>query len=69
MLANYIDFISDPNDPALRRIAILGIESKDHAASIAAIGTWLRKNLPDVDLVTFRISILETRLTERNKKV
>ena len=42
------DFIRDTNDPALRRIAVLGIESKDPAVRIAAIGEWLRGNLPDV---------------------
>ena len=48
VLENSGDFVPDPNDPQLRRIAVLGIESKDPAARIAAIGDWLRANIPEV---------------------
>ena len=48
VLENSGDFVRDPNDPALRRIAVLGIESKDPAARIAAIKDWLRANIPEV---------------------
>ena len=48
MLKNSQDFLRDQNDPALRRIAVLGIESKDPAVRIAAIGDWLRANIPEV---------------------
>ena len=48
MLENSRDFKRDPNDPALRRIAVLGIESKDPAVRVAAIGDWLSANIPEV---------------------
>ena len=48
VLENSIDFIRDPNDRALRRIAVLAIESKDPAVRIAVIGDRLRTNIPEV---------------------
>ena len=48
VLNNSTDFLRDPNDPALRRIAGLGIESKNPAVKITAIGDWLRANFPEV---------------------
>ena len=48
VLENSKDFLRDPNDPALRRIVVLGIESNDAKARIAAIGDWLRANIPEV---------------------
>ncbi len=48
VLENAADFQRDPNDPALRRIAVLGIESKDAEARISAIEEWFKANLPNV---------------------
>ena len=56
----------DPNDPALRRIAVLGIESKDPAVWIAAIGEWLRANIPDVRFANVE-NIYRRDQTDRKK--
>ena len=57
---------SDPNYSALRRIAVFGIESKDPAIRIAAIGDWLRGNFTKSALQFFRVLICEIRPTGRH---
>ena len=47
MLENSKELARDTNGPALHRIAVLGIESKDPAVKLATIGDWLRANIPE----------------------
>ena len=48
VLDNSAYFLCDPDDPALRRIAVHGIKANDPAAKITVIGNWLRANLREI---------------------
>ena len=41
----------DPNDPAQRRISILGIGSNDADARIQSIGGWIANEFPKVRVI------------------